>query len=270
MAKKHSKVRKHSVVHYSKIKAINFLKFLALILPLITYVVITVFVFPSPNSGFISLGIIGSFIFGLGLVNITGYLDDSNLGAEISGITLGLGGAMIGISSVIMYTPSIYHHIDEQQVSFYFLIWTVIVVSMLYYLFFRGAMKMYMRSQGTSKSRISELLKGKANFWLYKAANDSLNLKWMYHINRLYVFALLISGTLHLLFGWNVFFAPIVAAITAITLSFNLPMWSLVISTWNQSSSNKNSRYLHLYVGYLLPAGAIAATIMFTIKASIS
>ncbi len=270
MAKKPSKYKKHSSVNYSKIKVVTFLKFLALILPLITYVIITAFAFPSPNSGFIFLGIIGSIIFGLGLVNIVGYIDDSNLGVEISGVTLGLGGVMMGISSVIMYTPSIYEQINEQQVSFYFLVWTVILVSMLHYSFFRGAMNRYMRSQGVSKSRISDLLKGSANFWLYKAANDSLNLKWMYHVNRLYMFSLLLSGTLHLLFGWSKFFAPIVAAVTVIALSFNVPMWSLVISTWNQSSSNRNSGFLLLYAGYLFPVGAIVATLMFTIKAFIS
>ena len=267
MAKKHLTSRNQSSTNYSKQKAVSFLKFLALIFPLTAYTVITVFVFPSPNSGFIALGIAGSISFGLGLVNIAGRLDDSNLGIEISLILLGLGGIMIGISSVIMYVPAIYTKIDEQQVSFCFLIWTVIFVSIIYYLFFRGAVKRYMRGLGASKSRISDALKGMVNFWLYKAANDTFGLKWIYHVNKLYLFSLLASGVMHLLFGWSRVCAPLVATITVIALAFNLPMWSLVTSTWKQGSSNKNGGYsAHLFVGYLLPAGAIVATIMFTLK----
>lgn len=266
MTKKHSYNRKNSSVNYSKMKAAGFIKFLSLILPLVSYVVITVFIFPSPNSGFIFLGIIGSFILGLGFVNIAGHLDDSHLGVEISGITLGLGSVMIGISSVIMYVPAIYTKIDELQVSFYFLIWTVIFVAALYYIFFRSAMKRYMRSQGVSKSRIEELLKGSVNFWLYKAANESLNLKWMYHINKLFVFSFLASSVIHLLFGWSRLVSPIIVVITVFMLTLNIPMWSLVLSTWKESSPNKKNRYkIGLFVGYLFPFGAIAATIIYTL-----
>lgn len=262
--KKKSNRKKRSSVNDSKMKAVCFVKFLSLMLPLIAYVTITV-LFPPPKSGFICLGIIGSFIFGLGLVNIAGYLDDSYLGIEITGITLGLGGSMIGISAVVMYIPAIYTKIDDHQVTFYFLIWAFISISMLYYLLFRGAMKRYMRGQGVSKSRITALMKGAGNFWLYKAANDSLNLRWMYHINRLFVFFSLVCGTLHLLFGWSKVFSPIIAVVTIITLAFNLPMWTLVISTWNQGSSKKRGGDSpNLYVGYLLPVGAIAAVVMFT------
>ena len=121
MAKKQSNSKKKSPANYSKMKAVGFLKFIALIFPLLTYVIITTFVFPAPNSGFIFLGIIGSFIFGFGLVDIVGYLDNLNLGIQVSGFAFGLGGIMTGISSVIMYIPAIYATIDEQQVSYYFL-----------------------------------------------------------------------------------------------------------------------------------------------------
>ena len=261
MAKKQSNSKKKSPANYSKMKAVGFLKFIALIFPLLTYVIITTFVFPAPNSGFIFLGIIGSFIFGFGLVDIVGYLDNLNLGIQVSGFAFGLGGIMTGISSVIMYIPAIYATIDEQQVSYYFFIWVVILVSTIYYIFFRGAMKRYMRDQGASKSRISTLMTGATNFWLYKAANDSLNLRWMYHLNRLYVFFLLSGGTLHLLLGWSKILAPIIAINTIIILAFNIPMWSLVISTWTQGSSKKNDGYgIRLFFGYLLPVAAIAAT----------
>ena len=265
MAKKHSNKKKHTSVNYSKMKVSGFLKFLALVLPLISYVMITTFVFPSPNSGFISLGIIGSFIFGLGLVNITGHLDDSNLGYEISVITCGLGSIMIGISSAIMYIPAIYSKIDEQQVSFYFLTWTVILVAVILYAFFRSAMKRYMRNQGVSKSRIGELFKGKANFWLYNTAHASLNLKWMYHINKLFIISFLIGSVVHLFLGWSRFFSPFIALLAVVILTSCIPMWSLVISTWSQGSSAKKNTYnIGLYLGYLLPLGAIAATILYT------
>ena len=266
MAKKHL-TRKQSSTNYSKLKAVGFLKFLALIFPLTAYTVITAFVFPSSNSGFIAVGIVGSISFGLGFVNIAGHLDDSNLGMELSVILLGLGGIMIGISFVIMYVPAIYTKINEQQVSFYFLIWTVISVSIIFYLFFRGAVKRYMRGLGASKSRIADTLKGVMNFWLYKAANDRFGLKWIYRLNKLYLFSILASGVVHLLFGWSRICAPIVATITVIALACNLPMWSLVISTWKQGSSNKKGGYsAHLFAGYLLPIGAIIATIMFALR----
>lgn len=267
MAKKQAKSRDKTSIDYSKMKAVGFLKFIALIFPLFAYVIITVFVFPTPDSGFIFLGVIGSFIFGLGLVDIMGYLDNSNLGIEVSGFAFALGGGMIGISAVIMYVPTIYSNIDEQQVSHYFLVCTVILVSLIYYIFFRGAMKRYIHDQGVSKSRISALLKGTRDFWLYSAANESLNLGWRYLINKLYIAVISVCGILHMLLGWSKIISPVIAVLAVVSLVFNIPMWSLVISTWNQKASRKNNGgYMSLFFGYLLPVGAIAATGIATIN----
>lgn len=261
-AKKKVKGKKKTFVYSSKMKAIDFLKFVALLLPLTVYVSITAFIIPSPNSGFITLGIIGSFILGVGLVDITGYLDDANIGGAFSGILLGLGSVLIGISCVIMYIPAIYAKFNEQQVTFYFVIGAFLVASAIYYIFFRGAMKMYMRTQGASKSHISTLLQGTENFWLYKAANESLNLKWRYHINKLYVFLYVVCCIAHLLLGWCKIFSPVIALCTVVLFSLNIPMHSLVISTYDEWPGRGDGS--KLIFGYLLPIGGIAATIILT------
>jgi len=237
------------------LSVIAFVKFLAFILPLVLYLVSVTCIFPAPNSGFITMGVIGSFIVGLGLVSVAGLLDKQYFGNIITGIVLGFGALLILISSLIMYTPSIYTQLDEENVTFYFVTWSFLVVPAIYYLFFRHAVSLHLRSEGLSKTRLEDLKKGMRNYWLYDRAHLEFGLGWIYIVNKWFVIQYLCTITLQLILGWWKLVYPVTTFSVLLLSILTLPMFGLVISTWDQVRSNK--RKLHVYElligGFTLP-----------------
>lgn len=206
------------------------------------------------------MGIIGCFFIGLGLISVVGVLDNQYWGLAVTSIPLGIGTILILISSFIMYTPSIYSKINEQYVSFYFLIWAILVVSAIYYLFFRKAIYNYLREQGISKTRIKSTMNGARNFWWYEEAHKAFDFKWIYRLNKW--FTVLFSSTvaIHLLLGWWYVVSPAVTFGVSASLIMNAFMWNLVVSTWKHGGSDdRNMSAIRLMIGFVLPiAGCIA------------
>ena len=107
--KKDNKKKRGSLI----VGLINFVKFLALMLPLVIFIVVTTWLYPAPNSGFLALGILGCFVLGLGFVNIAGMLDEMYLGHLTTAILLLIGAGFVAISSVILYVPQIYSQLND-------------------------------------------------------------------------------------------------------------------------------------------------------------
>ena len=83
-----------------------------------------------------ALGCVGSLMMGLGLANAVGKFNQLSFGHLVSIITLGSGMLLLLVSSLVMYIPSIYSKLREEYVTFYFIIWTVLLVCGIYYPFF--------------------------------------------------------------------------------------------------------------------------------------
>ena len=244
-----------------------FIRFLALILPIALYIVTTVWLYPAPNSGFLVLGYVGCFVLGLGFVNIVGLLDKMYWGHAVSAILLSLGIGLVATSSVIIYVPQLYSQINEEYVTFYFVIWTMIALSVIYYGFFRGAVQLYLRDKGLSKSKIKKAKEGWRNYWWYEEINQQIGLSWIYYVNKTYTLLFLCTIVLHLCLGWWGVMFSITMAATSLLLMLDVPMYYLVFSTWHQArTEQKKSTRLELLVGFILPIGACIGLISCFIK----
>ena len=77
----------------------------ALVLPMILLILLTSVWQPAPNSGFLLLGMLGCFIIGVGLFNIVAAFIGQYLGHWVSATCFLLGGGILSVYLVIVYTP---------------------------------------------------------------------------------------------------------------------------------------------------------------------
>jgi len=87
-------------------KAYPLLEFIggtALLLPMLVLIAITQFVIPAPNSPWLMLGCLGSFVLGVGLFNIVAAWLHQYLGHAVTVSCLLTGAAMVAVSCLIMY-----------------------------------------------------------------------------------------------------------------------------------------------------------------------
>jgi hypothetical protein len=75
----------------------------ALMLPIVTYLVITLVLFPAPNSPLLLLGLIGAFIIGVGLFNIVAAWIHQYLGHIVTILAFVVGFVLILISCQLLY-----------------------------------------------------------------------------------------------------------------------------------------------------------------------
>lgn len=260
----HLKMKKTKKTDTRKQGLIDFIRFLALILPLVLYLVTTVGLYPAPNSGFLVLGYVGCFVLGLGFVNIVGLLDEMYMGHVVSAILLSLGIGLVATSSAIIYVPQLYSQINEEHVTFYFVIWTMLVLSVIYYGFFRGAVQLYLRDKGLSKSHVKKAKVGWRNYWWYEELNQQIGLSWIYYVNKVYTILFLCTIALHLCLGWWDVMFPITMAATCLLLVLDIPMYYLFFSTWHLARrERKKATHLELLVGFILPIGACIGLISY-------
>lgn len=199
----------------------------AFLFPLPVYLFFVLFLFPAPNSGFLVLGIVGSFAVGAGLMNIAGLYDDNYLGHAITGVALGFGSLLILVSSVIMYVPSIYTKFDERYVTLYYLVWTALIMCAIWYMFFRHAVKLHLRDRGISKTSIDKALKGKRNFWWYEVAQREYSMGWIYILNKGFTILFAIAVIVHMVIGWIKSVSIAMAVVTGLLCLMCEPMWIL-------------------------------------------
>ena len=244
--------------------SIIFLKMLLFFMPLPVYLLFTTYIFPAPNSAFIFLGIIGCFFVGIGLISIAGLLDGRYLGNVITGIILGVGLLPIVISSVIMYTPSIYSTIDENYLSFYFLIWLSFSISLIWYILFRFRISQVFRERGISKSRIDKMMNGAKNYWWYETICKTLNFMLIFWINKAFTILFLIGITVQLVLGWWRRIAPIVAIISCVLCILIVPMWIASFGTPLRTRRNEdNNNSIVVIMGIVFPIAQCFAIIKY-------
>lgn len=189
---------------------------IALLLPYAIFLVITVFMYPAPNSGFLALGFIGTFIIGIGFFNIVAAFINQYLGHLVTLGAFLIGGALTALSCVILYTPDIYSLFDEDMVTFYFVNLFFLALPPIYYVFFRSAMGSWLERRKIRKREIRRLMKGKRNFWWYEAIHNEYGIGVIYFINKFVTIAYPIGAVLSVLFNWIKVIAPITSIINAL------------------------------------------------------
>ena len=261
--KKDNKKKRGSLI----VGLINFVKFLALMLPLVIFIVVTTWLYPAPNSGFLALGILGCFVLGLGFVNIAGMLDEMYLGHLTTAILLLIGAGFVAISSVILYVPQIYSQLNEKYITFYFVIWTFLALSAIYYGFFRGAVGLHLQEKGLSKGRIKKAKTGCRNYWWYEDLHQKTDLRWIYKVNMAYTILFLCALVLQICVGWWKAVFPFTAGLTCALLALNVPMYSLIVSTRCLARTDKRKlSELEWMTGFLLLIAAFVGVILLLAK----
>jgi MFS family permease len=193
-----------------------FFGILAIILPMIVFLLVTELFFPVPSSGFLMLAYAGCFIIGIGLFNIVAAFIGQYLGHWVTFGAFLLGALMIAVSCVILYVPGIYAIFNEDIVSFYFISLLFYAVPPIYYLMFRMSVNSWLRAKRVSKTRIEKLKKGKRNYWWYQAIHDEMDMGLLYFLNKLFTIAYPVSLGILLLFGWLKYAALVIGAAYAL------------------------------------------------------
>ncbi|HWP21280.1 MAG TPA: hypothetical protein VN417_00960 [Candidatus Cryosericum sp.] len=75
----------------------------ALLLPMLSFIAITQFIWLAPNSPWLMLGCLGSFVFGIGLFNIVAAWLHQYLGHAVTAVCLSLGALMVAAGCLILY-----------------------------------------------------------------------------------------------------------------------------------------------------------------------
>ena len=246
-----------------------FFRILAFFIPIIVYLLIILLVYPAPNSGFIALGGLGSIIIGLGLVNVVGLVDNLYLGHIITVMLITCGGLFVAASSIVMYTPSIYSKLNEKYITFYFIVWSLLIVSGIYYLFFRSAISLDLRKNGLSKSRIKKNLKGPRNYWWYEGLRDQLSHCWIFSINKLFTILYPSVCLFHSLLGWWRTVSPFILFVLIVLMILNFAMCFLILTTWKLAHfehSHSNSFSLTILGIFVFPVAAVIGLIIYFIE----
>ena len=244
-----------------------FVKFVSFIMPLAIYLLSIIWIFPAPNSGFVALGVLGCMIIGLGLVNITGLIDKMYLGHIVTAVLISCGSIFVIVSSIMIYSSAIYSKLNEIQVSFYFMVWSLLAVSGIYYPLFRHAIFLDLRNNGASKSNIKKRMEGTPNYWFYQSLKDQFSYKWVFWVNKLFIMLFPCVCMFQLLLGWmSICFFVVLVALTALLL-MNVTMGFLIFATRNHPTADRTrSSSLAGISMSLFPIVAILALIIYYIK----
>lgn len=240
-----------------------FIKALAFLIPMPLYLLFVVFIFPSPNSSFLFLGVVGTLFLGLGLVSITGLFDKMYFGHMITSILFGLGASMITISSFVMYTPLVYSKVNEQYMSLYFVLWTALIICLIWYIIFRNGITIKLKQSGLNSKRISELTQGLKNYWWYQSVQKTYDLKWLYYLNKLFTTIYAVTILVHLLLGWwtPIVIIPVVSVCTLCLLAVLL--WGASLAHTNKTAGSITTQFVfRVILGLVLPVALCASIII--------
>ena len=203
-----------------------------LVLPLITFILVTSVFFPAPNSGFLFLAMVGCFIIGIGIFNVVAAWIGQYLGHWV---TLGcfiLGGLLVAISCVIIYIPDIYAQFNEEMVSYYFMSILFLGLPPIFYAMFRLSIDSWLRRHKISKSRIKKLKTGKKNYWWYEAIHQQYDMGPLYHLNKFLTVFYPITLGISILLGWLRAMTPLISVLYAL-ISLTVAGMSLFASVQN-------------------------------------
>ena len=187
-----------------------FLRVVGFILPLIAYLILTIAIFPAPNSGLTVLCILGAILVGIGLVNVVGLIDGYHFGYFFTLLFMGVGAVFISVGAILMYVPSIYSALDEKTITKYFIVWITLAVMAIMYFFARRGIIYILRSKKISQTTIKSLMHGKKKFWWYEAIHEQYEMGSVYWINKVFTGAYAIILLIQTTIGW---WKPLVDAV---------------------------------------------------------
>lgn len=235
---------------------ITLIKTVAFCLPVLLYITIVMFIFPTPNSGFIVMGGVGTLFLGVGLVNLIGLVNDMYFGHIVTAGLMGIGSLMLIPSLVILYTPSIYARFDEQYVTQYVIIWAALLVVAIWYMFFRAGMTRRIRDHGCSNTRKNELLQGWKNYWWYTAVHKEMHLGGIYYLNKIFTVVFVVLAGIQFLLGWWKIACPLTTVGTCFLCVCTAALYGMV-SVFKEGSFEDDASGVVL--GVLFPLGAAYA-----------
>lgn len=253
MKKNHSKKSRKSKSGCNKKTNLPvLLRILALFIPPSLYMICTSFLFTTPNSGLIIMGLFGAVFIGIGLVSIVGFLDKSYFGHFFTSAFLVIGAIIIGVSSLIMYSP-IYLLLDERYVTYYFILWIFLVALSISYVMFRGEVNKYFRSIGIGKNMINKSMKGMRNYWWYENLHRTYDLNILFYLNKIFTIVFLCTVLIHLFIGWLTFISIIMSVLFCLECVIIIVMYIFLSITKKRQHSERATDYTYVYIGIILP-----------------
>lgn len=206
----------------------------AFLLPLIIYMIFVFGIYRTPDNPWMALGLIGDIVMGIGFSSIVAAWMGEYLGHLVTGICIGAGASMVGVSVIFTYDRTLFALFDQKMVSYYFLNLLYLCIPAIYYGMFRVSIGGWLQAKRIGLSRIEKYKKGKKNFWWYEKINEEYDLGLLYGINRLFTIVYPAALILHLLFGW--------IKLISIPVSFLLVLsgvLSALMSLFSSVQSNK-------------------------------
>lgn len=156
-----------------------------LLLPMIIYVLVCGS--KDVESGWLMLGLAGSFIIGIGLFNIVAAWLGQYLGHMVTFVCLLGGGSLVAISSLLLFNKTLYNLFDQEVVSFCFVSLLFLMMPAIYYVLFRASVRNWlMISKRMSKSKIKKSTIGKRNYWWYEQIHRENDIGGIYYLNRIF------------------------------------------------------------------------------------
>lgn len=262
MKKNHSKKsRKSKASCNKKTNLLVLLRILALFIPPSLYMICTSFLFITPNSGLIIMGLFGAVFIGIGLVSILGFFDKSYFGHFFTSAFLAIGTIIIGVSSLIMYSP-IYLLLDERYITYYFILWIFFGALSISYVMFRGEVNQYFRSIGIGKNMINKSTKGMRNYWWYESLHRTYDLNVSFYLNKIFTILFLCNILIHLFAGWLGFVSIITSVLFCIECVIIVGMY-ISLSTKKYRHSERSTDYTYVYIGIILPLVMLVCLIRY-------
>ncbi len=156
-----------------------------LLLPTILFVIVCDS--KDAGSGWMLLGLAGSFIMGIGLFNIVAAWLGQYLGHMVTFVCLLGGGSLVTISSLLLFNKTLYNLFDQEVVSFYFISLLFLMMPAIYYVIFRMSVRNWlMISRRMSKSKIKKSTIGKRNYWWYEQIHEENDIGGIYYLNKIF------------------------------------------------------------------------------------
>lgn len=160
-----------------------------LLLPMTVYAV-SMFLLDAPDSGWLLLGMAGSFVLGVGLCNIVASLFGEYLGHLLTVISLASGGCMTVVSLFLMFHPAGKNIFSEEAVTYLVFSFMFLVVCAFFYWMFRRSVAEWLKiKKELNMTQQKKLKKGVFNFLWYLAIQKEVGLGWLFFLNLVFTLA---------------------------------------------------------------------------------
>ena len=262
----------------------SFFQIVCCFFPFVLYIVVTTFVCPAPNSGFLLIGALGVFLMGVSLSVLIGLgrKDHRSVFSFAVG-GLAVGTVLICISSILLYIPGVYLLFDKKFIDFYFAHWMFMSIPAIWYAIFRLSLFQHLRNQKTSRTFLKKSMKGLRNYWWYEQLNHETHLGWVYYMNKIFTITFATALGAQLFLGWWSLFSAFIVIVFVASCIPCSAMWLFAsmqitqdefgkrFTLWSSSIEGKTKRrhgyssVLHLG-GVILPLLVAYASIRLLLR----